>query len=92
LYEGFGLPVLEAMAFNTPVITTNVASIPEVGGDACLYFNPRSSEELADKIFLISTNSQLRQDLIQKGKLQLKKFSWAKTAKETIETYKILFT
>lgn len=92
LYEGFGLPVLEAMAFNTPVITTNVASIPEVGGDACLFFNPRSSEELADKIFLISTNSHLRQVLIQKGKLQLKKFSWAKTAKETIETYKILFT
>ncbi len=91
LYEGFGLPVLEAMAFDTPVITTNVASIPEVGGDACLYFNPYSSEELADKIFLISSNSSLRQDLIQKGRLQLKKFSWAKTAKETIDIYRILF-
>jgi glycosyltransferase involved in cell wall biosynthesis len=91
LYEGFGLPVLEAMAFDTPVITTNAASIPEVGGDACLYFNPNSSEELADKIFLISSNSNLRQDLIQKGRLQLRKFSWAKTAKETIDIYRTLF-
>ena len=91
LYEGFGLPVLEAMAFDTPVITTNVASIPEVGGDACLYFNPKSSKELADKIFLISSNSTLRQDLIQKGRLQFSKFSWAKTAKETIDIYRILF-
>jgi glycosyltransferase involved in cell wall biosynthesis len=91
LYEGFGLPVLEAMAFDTPVITTNVASIPEVGGDACLYFNPNSFEDLANKIFLISSNSILRQDLIQRGRLQLSKFSWAKTAKETIDIYRILF-
>lgn len=91
LYEGFGLPILEAMFFDTPVITANAASIPEVGGDACLYFNPKSSDELADKIFLISTNSLLRRDLILKGKLQLSKFSWAKTAKETIDIYKILF-
>jgi glycosyltransferase involved in cell wall biosynthesis len=91
LYEGFGLPVLEAMAFNTPVITTNVASIPEVGGDACLYFNPKSTEELADKICSIYSNSSLRQDLIRKGRLQLKKFSWSKTAKETISLYRKLF-
>ena len=91
LYEGFGLPILEAMAFNKPVITSNVASIPEVGGDACLYFNPNSSEELASKICLISSNSTLRLELTQKGKFQLSKFSWIKTAKETVEVYKTLF-
>ena len=92
LYEGFGLPVLEAMSFDKPVVTSNIASIPEVGGEACLYFNPHSSEELADKICLISSNSNLRQDLIQKGRLQLSKFSWSKTAKETVFLYKTLFT
>jgi len=91
LYEGFGLPILEAMAFGKPVITSNAASIPEVGGDACLYFNPYSSAELADKILLVSSNSLLRQDLINKGQLQLSKFSWFKTAKETVDLYRLIF-
>ena len=91
LYEGFGLPILEAMAFDKPVITSNAASIPEVGGDACLYFNPLSSNELADKIYLVSSNNLLRQDLIIKGRLQLSKFSWVKTAKETVDLYRMIF-
>jgi glycosyltransferase involved in cell wall biosynthesis len=91
LYEGFGLPVLEAMAFGKPVITSNAASIPEVGGDACLYFNPLSSNELAEKICLVYSDDELRNDLISKGRLQLRKFSWVKTAKETVEFYRIIF-
>ncbi len=91
LYEGFGLPVLEAMAFNTPVITSNVASIPEVGGEACLYFNPLSSEDLADNICLIYSNGPKRQELIEKGRMQLNKFSWQKTASETVSVYRKLF-
>lgn len=91
IYEGFGLPVLEAMAFGTPVITSNVASLPEVGGDACLYFNPKSSDELSQKILLLANDQNLREKIIEKGKLQLNKFNWSKTAKETIEAYKQLF-
>ncbi len=91
LYEGFGLPVLEAMYFNTPVIASNAASIPEVGGDACLYFNPNSAQELEDRMLLLSLNDSIREKLVSEGRKQLAKFSWEKAAKETILVYKELF-
>ncbi len=91
LYEGFGLPILEAMFFDTPVIASNAASIPEVGGNACLYFNPKSVQELEDKILLISSNDIIKNQLIFDGRLQLNKFSWKKTAQETIDVYNKLF-
>jgi glycosyltransferase involved in cell wall biosynthesis len=88
LYEGFGLPVLEAMESGTPVIASNAASIPEVGGDACLYFNPHSVEDLIDKIAILLTHDRMRDDLIEKGYAQYRKFSWEKTAMQTLNIYK----
>lgn len=88
LYEGFGLPVLEAMESGTPVIASNAASIPEVGGDACLYFNPHSVEELIDRITSLITNDVMRDEIIEKGYAQCIKFSWEKTAMQTLNVYK----
>lgn len=88
LYEGFGFPPLEAMSCGTPVICSNAASLPEVVGDAGIYFDPRKPEELT-KILLDSINDEnLRSDLIRKALSQAKKFSCEKTAKETLEVYK----
>ncbi|MBI5122418.1 glycosyltransferase family 4 protein [Candidatus Roizmanbacteria bacterium] len=86
LYEGFGLPVLEAMKQNCPVITSNISSLPEAGGDACLYVDPEDIDDIAQKITqLVFDNDKLRKELIEKGKAQVKKFSWEKTAKETLK-------
>lgn len=90
-YEGFGLPVLEAMACGTPVITTNVSSLPEVGGDAALYVTPKQPEELADAIERMLNSNSLRKEYVEKGFKQCKKFSWDKTAELTEEVYKIAF-
>lgn len=85
LYEGFGLPVLEAMQHNCPVITSNVSSLPEAGGDAALYVNPEDISDISEKIKTLIIDKQLRQQLIEKGKKQITKFSWEKTAKETLK-------
>jgi len=84
LYEGFGLPVLEAMKYGCPVLTSNVSSLPEAGGDAAIYFDPTDAEDIASKIEKVISNPKLRQELIEKGYNQIKKFSWEKTAKETL--------
>lgn len=84
LYEGFGLPVLEAMKYGCPVLTSNVSSLPEAGGDAAIYFDPTDAEDIASKIQKVISNPKLRQELIEKGYNQIKKFSWEKTAKETL--------
>ncbi|OGH14357.1 MAG: hypothetical protein A2687_01885 [Candidatus Levybacteria bacterium RIFCSPHIGHO2_01_FULL_38_26] len=85
LYEGFGLPVLEAMKYGCPVITSSVSSLPEAGGDAALYINPLDVEDIAKNLELIINNSELRKKLIEKGYEQVKKFSWEKTARETLD-------
>ena len=85
LYEGFGLPVLEAMKFDCPVITSNISSLPEAAGDAALYVNPLDVDDIAKKIEKILENKELRKDLIKKGREQIKKFSWEKSAKETLQ-------
>jgi len=90
-YEGFGLPILEAMLHNTPVITSNIASLPEIGGDACMYFNPYSVSDLQEKIKILLNDYALRDSLIQKGNERIKVFSWHKTAKETLKVYKSIF-
>ncbi|MGI8420340.1 MAG: glycosyltransferase family 4 protein [Candidatus Levyibacteriota bacterium] len=85
LYEGFGLPVIEAMQRGCPVITSNVSSMPEAGGDAALYVDPKNVDDIVEKITLLVTDKKMREDLIEKGKKQVKKFSWKKAAKETLE-------
>ncbi len=84
LYEGFGLPVLEAMKYGCPVLTSNVSSLPEVGGEAALYFDPKDVSDIAKRIKSVIQDSELRKKLIEKGYEQVKKFSWEKAAKETI--------
>jgi glycosyltransferase involved in cell wall biosynthesis len=84
LYEGFGLPILEAMQQDCPVITSKISSLPEAGGDAALYVNPKDISDIADKMKLLLNDGVLRKDLVMKGRQQIKKFSWDKTAKETL--------
>lgn len=84
LYEGFGLPVLEAMSYGTAVITSNVSSLPEAGGDAALYVDPLSAEDISQKMQKLLNDEGLRKELIKKGHEQVKKFSWEKSAKETL--------
>jgi glycosyltransferase involved in cell wall biosynthesis len=84
LYEGFGLPPLEAMASGCPVIVSNTASLPEVCGDAVLYCDPRSPQDIADKIQKIIYDYSLRDTLNQKGLERAKLFTWEKCASETV--------
>lgn len=79
-YEGFGIPVIEAMHCDVPVICSNVTALPEVAGEAALFVNPESEEEIADAMYNLSKYPELRQSLIIKGREQRKKFSWDNTA------------
>jgi len=87
-YEGFGLPILEAMACGCPVITSDVSSMPEVVGDAGILINPESTLELAEAMNKVVSSETLRRGMIEKGFLQAKKFSWDKTAEEVEEVYR----
>jgi glycosyltransferase involved in cell wall biosynthesis len=84
LYEGFGMPVLEAMACGTPVVTSNNSSLPEVAGDAALLVNPRSPEEIADAIQRLLRDETLRADLSTRGLLRARQFTWEQTARKTL--------
>lgn len=90
LYEGFGLPVLEAMASGTPVITSNVSSLPEVAGDAALLVDPRSVEELCTAMLKLAGNRELLGATRARGLAQAASFSWERTARETWEIYEKL--
>jgi len=83
-YEGFGIPLLEAFNYRCPVISSFSSSLPEIGGNACLYFNPKKVGDLLDKINEIASNEKLRKELIKKGERRLKNFSWQKSAQETL--------
>ena len=85
LYEGFGLPVLEAMQHDCPVITSNISSLPEAGGDAAIYVDPNNVKDIADKIEQVVSDKDLQKELIAKGREQVKKFSWDKSAEKTLE-------
>lgn len=85
--EGFGLPVLEAFASGCPVIASNTTSLPELTGKACLDFNPYNLNDLKDSLLQLWEKPQLRQQLIELGFKQVQKFTWDKTAKQTIKVY-----
>jgi len=87
LYEGFGLPPLEAMACGTPVITSNRSSLPEVVGDATLVVDPDDRKELADAMARLVSDVRLREDLRARGFERVQGFSWDETARRTIEVY-----
>jgi len=86
-YEGFGLPIVEAMACGTPVITSNVSSLPEVGGDAVIYVNPNDINDIKEKIQIVLNNEGLQKQMIQKGLKRAKEFTWEKSAKKHIELF-----
>jgi glycosyltransferase involved in cell wall biosynthesis len=87
LYEGFGLPPLEAMACGTPVVTSNTTSLPEVVGDAALTVDPRDAGALAAAIAEVLTSPERRAELIQRGLARAQQFSWERTAEETVAVY-----
>ena len=88
LYEGFGIPPLEAMSYGCPVICSNTSSIPEVVGDAAILFDPYSLESISNAIETVLSNNELRSTLILKGFDRIRKFSWEKCAEETFDVYK----
>jgi glycosyltransferase involved in cell wall biosynthesis len=88
LYEGFGLPPLEAMAYGTPVVTSNASSLPEVVGDAALLVAPDDERALADAIVRAVSDRALREEMIARGIAQAKRFSWTRAARETVDLYR----
>lgn len=87
-YEGFGLPILEAMSCGVPVITSDISSMPEIGGKAALYINPEHEEEIKRSLIQVIEDKDLRKELIMKGFDQAEKFSWRKCVDETLDVYK----
>ena len=90
IYEGFGLPILEAMACGTAVTCSNTSSLPEVGGEAVLYFNPKNVEEISRQISKLLQDANLRETYSKKGLEQANKFSWHNTAVATLNIYREL--
>ena len=87
LYEGFGLPILEAMSYGCPVITSNLSSMPEIAGDAALLVDPYDMDSIVHAMHRIAQDSNLREDLVQKGYANVKRFSWELTANRTAAVY-----
>lgn len=90
-YEGFGLPILEAMSCGCPILSSDQGSLPEIGGKAVEYFDPRKPEELYNKLINLLGNKERLQNLKISGLKQAAKFSWEKTAKLTTQVYEKIF-
>ncbi len=88
LREGFGMPILEAMASGVPVITSYSSSMPEVSGGGAYLINPEKTKEIAEAMLKIVLDDTVRVSLIEKGYEQSKKFSWEQSAREVLEIYK----
>jgi glycosyltransferase involved in cell wall biosynthesis len=88
LYEGFGMPVIEAMACGAPVITSNRASLPEVAGDAAVLVDPDNAEAVGDALVTLLRDASLRESLREKGFARAKQFTWERAAKQTLDVYR----
>lgn len=91
-YEGFGLPVLEAMSAGCPVVSSKTSSIPEVAGDAALLVDPAKTEEIAEAMFRIADSDALAKSLAEKGRVRAERFSWESTARTTLDVYRRVAT
>ena len=91
LCEGFGLPLVEAMASECPLVISRTSALPEIAGDAALYFHPDRAEEMADQIITVLDDEGKRKNLIEKGNKRVKEFSWTQTAENTLDFYKFVF-
>lgn len=85
--EGFGLPGLEAMIHQAPVVSSNTSCLPEIYGDAAIYFNPYDIDDMVKSISTVVENGEMRKTLVARGKKQVKKFSWKRMAEQTLEVY-----
>ena len=91
-YEGFGIPILEAWSFGTPVALSNTSCFPEIASDAGIYFNPASPEDMANAIRMVINDGALRNSLSSKGLERLKHFTWEKSANEHLKVYQMILT
>jgi len=89
-YEGFGMPILEAMIYDCPVVLSNTSCFPEIADDAGIYFNPYNSEEMCEKMKFLVDNDPIRKQLVEKGKNRLNQFSWEKCAEKHLSAYKTI--
>ena len=90
LYEGFGIPILEAFASKVPVLLANASCFQEVAGDAALYFDVDNTESLQLQALSLLSDTHLKNDMVERGLKQLQRFSWDKCVAETVEVYKKL--
>jgi glycosyltransferase involved in cell wall biosynthesis len=88
LFEGFGIPALEAMAHGVPVVCSNAGAFPEVCADAALYFDPLDVDSMADALTRALNDTELRLDLVRKGQARERQFSWARSAESTLDVYR----
>ncbi len=88
LFEGFGLPMIEAMASGTPVVASYLSSLPEIGGDAAIYFNPHNPQSIAQALYLVLTQPALRYEMVRRGQERANMFTWQRVAKEYVALFK----